>query len=107
MKGYSKILNIATIILVLAIILLPTINENFHFFEETNNSENRSKIAKPEYKDTLIDEYIKAYDDYYTDNFNLRNNFIRMLNQLQFSLFKVSPVPNRVVVGKDGWFYEA
>jgi len=85
---------------------LPTANENLHLIKENKNSENRTKLKKPEFNDT-IEKYIKAYDDYYTDNFNLRDNFIELLNKLQFSFFNVSSVPDIVTVGKDGWFYEA
>lgn len=106
MKTYFKILNIGTLTLFFGMLLLPMVNDKIHLIKEADNSENRVNVTKPEYKDTLIDEYIKAYDDYYTDNFSLRNNFIKLLNQLQFSLFKVSSVPDRVLVGKDGWFYE-
>lgn len=90
----------------LGILVLPTANENLHFIKENENSENRTKLKKPAFKDTL-EKFIKEYDDYYTDNFSLRDNFIKILNKLQFLLFNVSSVPDIVTVGKDGWFYEA
>lgn len=106
MKIYLKILNIVMLVSFLGMLVLPIVNENLHFIKENKNSENRTKIARPIFNDS-IEKYIKAYDDYYTDNFNLRDNFIELLNKLQFSLFSVSSVPDIVTVGKDGWFYEA
>jgi len=91
----------------LGILALPTVNRKLHFIKEEKNSENRTKIERPTFKSSTIGKYIKEYDDYYTDNFCLRNNFIKLLNKLQFSLFNVSSVPDIVTVGKDGWFYEA
>jgi hypothetical protein len=90
----------------MGIILLPYTNDTFHFIEEAKGSENRTKLIKPQFNDSL-EKYFKDYDSYYTDNFSLRDNFIRLLNQLQFSLFSTSSVPDRVTIGKDGWFYEA
>ena len=106
MKTYLKILNILVVLCFFGLLVLPSANEKMHFIQEDQNSENRTKIAKPIYKDTLSN-YLKAYDDYYTDNFNLRDNFIELLNKLQFSLFHISSVPDIVTVGKEGWFYEA
>lgn len=106
MRSYPKILNVLTLCLFMGLILLPYANGNFHFIEEEEGSENRAKTEKPEYKGGNIDEYIRSYEDYYTDNFSLRNNLINFLNRFEFSLFKVSPVPDKVIVGKNGWFYE-
>ncbi len=106
MKTYFKILNVIIVVFFLGLLLLPSINANFNLIVLEKGHENRTKATKPEFKDTLIEKYVKEYDDYYTDNFNLRENFIKFLNQFEYSAFGVSAVPKEVLVGKDGWFYE-
>ncbi|HXU25755.1 MAG TPA: hypothetical protein VN698_00880, partial [Bacteroidia bacterium] len=98
MKTYFKILNTLLVTLFLAMLLLPTINENIHLIKEEEGSENRTKIKKPVFSNDSIEKFAKNYDSYYTDNFNLRNNFIRVLNQFEFWFFGTSPIPDEVVV---------
>jgi alginate O-acetyltransferase complex protein AlgJ len=107
MKAYFKIINILVVILFMGMLLLPWLNNNFHFIKEEEAKENRVKAGKPAFNDTLVEQYFKDYDSYYTDNFNLRDNFITLLNKFQLAAFNVSSVPSRVTIGKDGWFYEA
>src|ERR1044072_2754253 len=102
MKAYFKITHIALLLFFFGVILLPSINSEFHLFKEKTGNENRTKAVKP--NDTIpLSQYIKAYDDYYTDNFSLRDNIIEQHNRFELSFFNVSPVPDGVVVGKDGW----
>jgi alginate O-acetyltransferase complex protein AlgJ len=91
----------------MGILLLPFLNDSFHFIKEEPGHENRNKVPKPQFSDTLIEQYCKDYDNYYTDNFNLRQNFIKILNQFQYSFFHVSSIPDRVTIGEGDWFYEA
>ena len=105
MKVYFKILNISIIACFLGLLLLPTINDIFHLIKEEEGTENRTKFQKPVFVKDSVEKYAKDYDSYYTDNFNLRNNFIRTLNKFEFSFFDSSPIPDEVVVGKHGWFY--
>jgi hypothetical protein len=116
MKTYFKIIYTVTVVLFVGILVFPYLNGNLNFIKEEKGNENRTKIVKPVFNDTLagrffndslIEQYFKNYDDYYTDNFNLRQNFIKILNQFQYSFLNVSSAPNTVTIGKDGWFYES
>ncbi len=107
MKVYFKIINTLVVIIFLGVLLLPSINEGFHLIKEEEGTENRTKALKPLFEKDSLEKFVKNYDLYYTDNFNLRNNFIKFLNQFEFSIFGTSPVPDEIVVGKHGWFYLA
>lgn len=88
------------------LIILPTINGVFHFFKEENSHENRNKAKLPVFNVSKLDAFVKEYDSYYSDNFSLRENGISFHNKFEYFLWGVSPVPNEVIVGKNGWFYD-
>lgn len=104
MKAYFKIIHLSMLVFFCVAMLLPSLNEHFHLIAEKKGNENRTKAKKP--SDSLgLESYIKSYDTYYSDNFNLRDNLIALHNKLEFSVFDVSPVPDNVIIGKEGWFY--
>ena len=105
MKLFIKILQVITILCFVGVIITPMANEQLNFIDEIAGNENRKKAKEPVLDITKLDGYTKDYDNYYTDNFNLRNNLVSIKSKLDFSIFKISPVPNRVTFGKDGWFY--
>jgi alginate O-acetyltransferase complex protein AlgJ len=106
MSRYLKSLQIVMLVIFFAIILLPELNHFFHFIPEVKGNENRTKSKKPEFDISRLDAFVKEYDNYYTDNFSLRENGILFHNKLEYFTLGVSPVPNEVVVGKEGWFYD-
>ncbi len=105
MKRYYNILGIVTIAFFLGAMLTPMLNSQLGLINEISGNENRAKAAKPVFDLNNLDDFTKDYDTYYTDNFNLRQNFISLINRFDYTFFKISPVPHRVTVGKDGWFY--
>ncbi len=105
MKTYNKSLQILLWLFFTITILLPTVNEKLHFIKESQGNENRTKIQKPNFDSLSVSSFVKAYDDYYSDNFNLRQNFITFHNIFEYLTFNISPVPKDVIIGKDGWFY--
>lgn len=105
MKKGLHIIQVFTVVVFFLLIVIPYANEYVEFFENTEGTENRSKVKRPVLNLSNLDKYSPAFDAYYNDNFSLRNNLIRFYNVLEFKLFNVSPVPNTVVVGKDGWLF--
>ncbi len=105
MKRYIHILQVLTIVLFMGVMLTPMLNSQLGLINEISGNENRAKATKPIFDLNNLDDFTKDYDTYYTDNFNLRQNFISLINRFDYTFFKISPVPHRVTVGKDGWFY--
>ena len=56
-------------------------------------------------KSWLSEDYQHVKEKYINENFAFRSTFVRLHNQLQFSLFKVA-FANGVIVGKDNYLYE-
>ncbi len=106
MRGYSTILRLIMITVFSAAIVLPELNSRVHLIAEEAGNENRAKTKKPEFNVNKLDQYVKDFDSYYTDNFNLRETLIRIYNNFEFYFWKKSPVPDDVVVGKENWFYD-
>jgi len=55
-------------------------------------------ITKPE-------KFVKSFDNYYKDNFGLRNPLYIIYSKIKFHLFNISPLNDKVIVGKDGWLF--
>lgn len=89
----------------MGVLLMPIINERLKIVDEIKGNENRGKAEEPMFNIRRLDYYTKNYDTYYTDDFNLRQNFISLVNRFDFFMFNVSPVPYTVTMGRDGWFY--
>lgn len=105
MKKTEKILNLLTIVIFAGIIFLPLFNTFFKIIPEYKSNENREKAKKPIFAVGHITDFSSQFDDYYTDNFSLRENIIKNLHKFEYYFFNISPSPERVVVGKQGWFY--
>jgi alginate O-acetyltransferase complex protein AlgJ len=106
MKKTLSFIQICVIVSFMGLILLPFINEHTGIIKEEKSNENRFKAAKPELDSQGLDLFVKNYDTYYTDNFNLRENFIKFLNQFEYKFYGVSAVPDEVLIGKEGWLFE-
>jgi alginate O-acetyltransferase complex protein AlgJ len=53
-----------------------------------------------------LDKLPKEVNTYVDDNFTFRSPGLEFFHYLKFSIFGVSPHPDMVLVGKDGWFFE-
>ncbi len=105
MKLYFKILNILVVGIFSCCIFFPEVNSRAHLLADEKGNENRAKAQKPIFDLSKLDAYVREFNSYYSDNFNLRDNLIKFHNLFEYYIFNVSPAPNEVVVGKDGWFY--
>jgi hypothetical protein len=91
----------------LAIISFQIINEKTTLVKDIESSENRQMAAKPVMDFTFLDPYPAKYEKYYTDHFSIRSIMVKYFNILNIEVFKKSPVPDKVVIGKDDWLFMA
>ena len=49
-------------------------------------------------------QYTKQYDDYFTDNFALRPDFVTLYAIINKAMFNES-VSDQVIIGKEGWLF--
>lgn len=70
------------------------------------NTEQRQLAKKPVFNMAIstINSYPKSYENYFNDNFGLKNLLVRWNSYLNVKLLKQSPLET-VTVGKDGWLF--
>jgi len=92
---------------VIVLMFIPLLQEYFHFFKIKPLLGSYSLAAKPEigFKQWFSGSCQDSLNDYYNQNFTLRPVFVRVNNQLDFSLFKKTNA-KKVVIGKSGVLFE-
>jgi hypothetical protein len=101
--------NIVLTLFFLIWILIPSLNDIFYFSREPSFSktENRNLARKPIFNINLLDPYPVAYETYFKDHFVFRPQAIGIHSWISFYLFRRSPIPNQVDIGKDGWYFNS
>jgi hypothetical protein len=87
--------------------IFPFIQSNFHLFTENKLKGEFNKAPDADFNTQLwLDgQYSQAKEKYLNEQFGLRNFFVRLKNQVYFSLFGIVNAKD-VVKGKDGVFFE-
>jgi len=94
-------------IVFIAILMLPFINSQFGLIKFERRLENRN------FKDTLeidiefLDIFPKDCEKYIGDNFSFRAPLLKAYGEIKVDLFQVTPNAERLIVGKDGWYFLA
>lgn len=52
-----------------------------------------------------VKTFARQFDQYYKESFGGRNALVYAYSKWKYDLMKQSPLPERVVVGKNGWFF--
>lgn len=88
-----------------ALLFFPWVNGQFRLVPDLPNAENRQLAEEPLLFLDSLDSFPLLYNRFYEDNFSLRYSAINLYGQLQYRLFHTSPVPQSVIMGRDGWFF--
>ncbi len=76
--------------------------------DDVSKSENRNLAVKPYLDITYVDIFPEQYSAYYNDHFPFREKIIHFFGRnILYGIFGKSPVPDKVVIGKDGWLFQA
>jgi len=107
MKIKSDIVNLVLILAVIAIILFPALQKQYSLFKEPKLDgdvvlASGIKLSRAHW---FNGTYAQTKEKYLNDNLGFHNFFVRLNNQLYYSLFKKANAKD-VVVGKDGFLYE-
>jgi len=105
--AHYKFRNIIVTIAFTVLIFFPFVNGKVWLLKDIENTENRQPAAKPEFDIKHPNAYPGKFDKYYSDNFTLRQRFIKYYNNLNLVVFKKSPMPDQVIIGDDGWLFSA
>ncbi len=100
-----KAIKSATIFLFALTIYSPFVQERFHVFKYHPLTENRLMKPRPTDWTTLFQSgmvFAKRYEEYFNDNYGLRDLLIRTKNQLDYIFFHEA---EKVVIGPDNWLF--
>ncbi|WP_317897512.1 DHHW family protein [Aurantibacillus circumpalustris] len=87
-----------------AAIIFPLVNSKVHLLNDIESFENRAMKREPDFDINHLDPFPVKYDTFYTDNFDLRNRYIRYFNIYKVLAFRKSPIRN-IVIGGNSWLY--
>ena len=86
-----------------AVLITPLIQLQFRFLAEDPVLENRKLSNKPPLSSSAaFSSYPQDFVTWYNDHFGFRGLFIKIKNQIDFSIFGIS---SRIHIGKDGWLF--
>lgn len=99
----TRVLETSFLALFAIMLLAPAIQATFTPFSYEAVDEHRTKTEKP--RQVLIPalfstDYAKDYERYFNDSYGLRDFFIKLKNQIDYSVFHRS---DEVLIGKDDW----
>lgn len=93
--------------LFLGMLGLHLIDDYLDFIIEPPVSEARTVAEKPIFNISFLDPFPRKFEAYYNDHFNWRNYFVKASTYLNYYTFKKSALPDKVVIGKNGWLFKA
>lgn len=96
---FSHYLLIASFLLIITIPLAGP--------RETESLEKRTLTPSPEFRASNVWKFLKEYKKYYEDRFAYRNQMIDLVANIKLHVWRISPVPEQVEIGKDNWLYSA
>lgn len=101
--------DIILIILFASIISSYWANDILKFYKTPENIENRKLADKPETDSILLKSkiYFNNYTNWFHDHFPYKNSLVHINSKLKLNVFKTSPMPNSMFIGKDFEFYSA
>jgi hypothetical protein len=96
-----KFLAISFLLIIFSVGILFIVSEK----KEKNEIENRQLSELPKFNIAKLDPFPRKFDIYFTDHFPFRNEIIKKYSEFSRNIFNISPMPDKVVTGKDGWLY--
>lgn len=97
--------NSLLIVVFICLISFPFINNQFLLIKDLPSTENRKMADKPVVNINHLDAYPGNFNKYFNDNFSLRFQMIHAYNSFTLALFKKSPMPDYLIIGKDNWLF--
>lgn len=63
-----------------------------------------AELPSPELRS--LGQFSSRYDKWYRDHFGFREELFRWNSWMHIRVLRTSPLPDRVIMGKDGWFFQ-
>lgn len=88
-----------------ALLAFPLLNVKKHLVKDLANTENRKMAPLPHFQKAHLDEFAGKFETFYNENFSIRTALVKYFNLFNLYILKKSPIPDRVILGKDGWLF--
>ena len=89
----------------LGLLFFHFIDQCFDITKDGANTENRELLPFPKFRLSYLDPFPKDFEAYYNDNFKWRNPLIEAYSKYNLRILEKSPIPNKLVIGKDNWLF--
>lgn len=86
------------------LLILPALDQWFGLSERFQSTENK-RNTRPELHGSHVRSFVRQFDAWYKENFGWRNALFYTYSRWQLRVLGQSPLPEKVVVGKQGWFF--
>ncbi|MBC7389198.1 MAG: hypothetical protein H7329_08320 [Opitutaceae bacterium] len=73
--------------------------------EDMKSQEWRTLASKPEFKLDEFYDYLSKYNNYFNDNYGIRNILYSINARIKYLYFHKSPLPNKVILGRNNWLF--
>ena len=97
--SFSKLFFILSFLI---IIYFPMLGE-----KEKSSLEKRSLAEFPTFQTENIWKVFFQFQDYFNDRFAYRNISVMAINKFKFIFLNISPLPQKVLIGKENWLYNS
>ncbi|OIN56732.1 alginate O-acetyltransferase AlgX-related protein [Arsenicibacter rosenii] len=88
-----------------ALLIMPVADQLLGLSNAFKSTENRRTGGMPVLHFPHVNTFIRQFDQYYKENFGWRNALFYAYSRWKYRLLGESPLPEKVVVGKNGWHY--
>lgn len=101
----SKLIKYQLTVVFLLLLFLPWVIRSVGFDDFPRRDENRAFHDSLTFDIQRLDYFPDDCEAYLNDNFYFRTPLLNIFHQMKFSLFNVSPHPDKTRIGKDGWYF--
>jgi hypothetical protein len=87
------------------LLALPALDQLVGLSASFKSTEKRILTPFPTLHFPHLLTYIQDFNQYYKENFGWRNALFYQYSYWKYKVLETSPLPDKVVIGKHGWFY--
>ncbi len=87
------------------LLIMPAVDQWFHLSARFQSTEKRALAAQPTLIFPHVKTFVHQYEQYFNENFGWRNALFYAYSSWKMNIVGESPLPDKVVIGKRGWFY--
>lgn len=85
----------------------PFIDKQLGITDGMKNTEKRLLARKSDFSIGKLFSYPAIYTEYFNDRFGFRKGLIFLNNYFKVKYLKTSPIPDKLIIGKENWLYSA